>query len=127
MKYKDIFSVVASQVALVVLLLNANLVQADNRHADAAATRVEVETVHFDDLDLASTAGAETLYDRLREASRKVCGTRPYRSLYKVRHWNNCYSAALDQAIVQIGNPLLEVLHAGIDPPAIGYTIAVVD
>jgi UrcA family protein len=68
-------------------------------------------TVGFADLDLANAAGAETLYDRLRTAARRVCGKADPRDVGAVKDMKRCRSEALDAAVAGVNHPRLTALH----------------
>jgi UrcA family protein len=69
-------------------------------------------TVRFADLNLASSAGVQTLYQRLETAARRVCGSPDSRDFEARRDWKRCYSSALNSAVSTIGNGSLSELHA---------------
>ena len=58
---------------------------------------VRTVTVRFGDLDLSTTAGAKTLYQRIRGAARTVCGEEEDYDLGldSRRYWNSCYQSGL--------------------------------
>ncbi|MBI1732956.1 MAG: UrcA family protein [Gammaproteobacteria bacterium] len=74
---------------------------------------VPAVTVTFSDLDLDRGAGAETLYQRLRAAAKKVCGTADGRDLSATHERRRCYREALDRAVNDVNNERLEKLHGG--------------
>jgi UrcA family protein len=74
-------------------------------------------TVNFKDLDLASGAGAETLYGRLRTAARRVCGKADLRDLRTVGELKRCRTEALDAAVAKINHPRLTAVHGKSEEP----------
>ena len=79
--------------------------------AAPGTSRTQV-VVTFDDLNLASTAGARTLYARLKSAAQQACGSRPTgRDLQGYMAYQSCYDSALDKAVRKIDNARLLALH----------------
>jgi UrcA family protein len=80
---------------------------------DAAPGTIRTQVVvTFDDLDLASPAGARTLYARLRSASQQACGNRPdARDLRGYMAYQSCYDSALEKAVRKVDNGHLLALH----------------
>jgi UrcA family protein len=70
-------------------------------------------TVRFDDLNLDRKAGAETLYERLGKAARRVCGARETGSVFfhNTLDWERCQADALQRAVVRIDNSHLTAIH----------------
>jgi len=68
--------------------------------------------VDFRDLDLSTSAGAQTLYRRITSAARDVCGYEG-RALTDVAAWKGCYRGAIADAVAKVNNPLLTALHTG--------------
>lgn len=70
-------------------------------------------TVRFDDLNLDRRAGAETLYERLETAARRVCGARKTGSvlLRDIRDWEQCQADALQRAVERIDHIHLTEVH----------------
>jgi UrcA family protein len=70
--------------------------------------------VSFADLDLSKPAGADTLYKRIKRASRMVCRDSASPSDPKgTRSYRKCYEAAMDNAVRHVGVPTLTALHQG--------------
>ena len=78
--------------------------------------------VRFGDLDLSTTAGARTLYQRIRGAARNVCGREEEyeRGLDARRHWNSCFQSAVNVAVGKVHSPLLQAVHRQSTPAAPG-------
>ena len=72
---------------------------------------VGVERVSYGDLNLATEAGAEVLYRRLRRAAAEVCN--PLGSLHAVVQagWRACYDKALNSAVASANKPMVTALH----------------
>src|SRR5215471_8477062 len=68
-------------------------------------------TVRYADLDLNTPAGVETLYSRLRAASRAVCNVDERRSLVEVMAAKSCYRQVLATAVNDANLPTLTTLH----------------
>jgi UrcA family protein len=66
--------------------------------------------VNYGDVNLATLAGATTLYQRLEAAARSVCGERGH-SFAEMRDWQACYQGAIDGAVASVNNPMLSALH----------------
>ena len=77
--------------------------------------RSEFLTVNFADLNLRSTPGVQALYERLRSAARRVCGSADPRNLRAVEGVERCRAEALDEAVARINHPRLTVRHEGRD------------
>ena len=80
--------------------------------ASAAQTRVKTTTVSFADLDLSKAAGAQTLYNRIKVAARRVCGPAD-RYTYGAPNnaFRKCFVAAVADAVAQVDRPSLTALH----------------
>ena len=78
---------------------------------DPSDASVRVMTVHYSDLNLATTAGAATLYTRIVGAAHYVCGEEGYRNGVDIEHyWNACYQTAVNDAVAKVHSPLLTQL-----------------
>jgi len=73
-------------------------------------------TVRYADVNLATVAGATTLYRRIQGAARLVCGE-PGRSLSEQREWAQCYRDAVNDAVATVNNPTLTAVHSGREAP----------
>ena len=78
---------------------------------------VVTKTVRIADLNLSSTAGAETLYGRIKAAARSVCRYEQSHTLA-----GRCQARAIDSAVKEVGSPLLASLHGS----ATGRTVELV-
>lgn len=78
-------------------------------------------TVSFADLDLTTSAGAATLYGRIENAARIVCGPMPTAvDVASSQDWQACYRGAISGAVRQVDQPTLTALHGsktGRKPP----------
>jgi UrcA family protein len=70
-------------------------------------------TVSYADLDLTSSAGASTLYSRLKAASRTVCDDRVDSTISSGLERLRCTRATLDRAVKDVNVPTLTALHTG--------------
>jgi UrcA family protein len=64
------------------------------------------ETVRYSDLDINTTAGATTLYQRIVGAASTVCGEQGV-GIDARRHWTVCFQSAVSYAVDQVHSPLL--------------------
>lgn len=78
----------------------------------SAEPKVKAQTVSFADLDLSKSAGAQTLYKRIKAAARNVCGPADnYTYVTPPKQFRQCYEAAIADAVAQIDRPSLTALH----------------
>lgn len=74
------------------------------------------EKVSFSDLNVTRQEGAQQLYNRLQEASKRVCGVKPLkdsRSIAELSHSVRCYRQTLDASVARINSEALTAIHAG--------------
>src|SRR5260370_30889255 len=69
-------------------------------------------TVRYDDLDLATAAGANTLYHRISGAARAVCRHEYTHDLRVIAGIESCRANAIAKAVHEVNNPQLALLHA---------------
>jgi UrcA family protein len=75
---------------------------------DPSAAPARVMTVHYSDLNLATTAGATTLYTRIVGAAQYVCGEEGYAyGIDMQNYWNACFQSAVNDAVTKVHSPLL--------------------
>lgn len=97
-----------SMLSLMLGVLPLNFTLAD----EAAINETSNVTVSYDDLNLASTAGLDRLYRRVKSAAHEVCGVENFKvSLDIVRKNRECVAGSIDSAIGQIGDTRLTALH----------------
>lgn len=73
---------------------------------------INTQRVSVSDLNLSHPSGVETLYDRLDQAAKSVCGPREHaRELYRYRDWKSCYTEAMDGAVDTVGHRGLTEYH----------------
>jgi UrcA family protein len=72
--------------------------------------------VHYADLDLSTSAGATTLFHRIKGAAKGVCGT-PGASIEEHILWRGCVDSAVGNAVASVNSPLLTAVYSG-KPPA---------
>jgi UrcA family protein len=68
--------------------------------------------VNYGDLNLATEAGARTLYQRLAVAAKQVCPIEEARSLGEVAQSHACRAEAIARAVRQVNSPQLAALSA---------------
>ena len=68
--------------------------------------------VRYDDLNLATSAGVDTLYRRISSAARAVCPDEHSRDLGIVAASQVCRANAVAQAVHEVNNPQLVLVHA---------------
>jgi UrcA family protein len=73
--------------------------------ARTSVGEIATKVVRFDDLDLATAAGAQTLYERISAAARLVCRDADYRQI------RECRAQAVDGAVKAVRSPLLSSVH----------------
>lgn len=76
--------------------------------------------VPFGDLNINNEKGVAVLYDRLKAASRSVCGVelaRKQKCMRCVRSARDCYEDALSRSVEAVGSELLLALHQGTELP----------
>jgi UrcA family protein len=79
--------------------------------ANAGEPELPQRIVSYADLNLNSTAGAKTLYQRIRTAAKAVCGS-PYERMHRMQKAARaCVQHAIDDAVTQVGNRNLTALH----------------
>jgi len=79
--------------------------------ADAAVAPTAV--VKYADLDLSTSYGAATLYDRIRVASAGLCS--PFDradDLSAVSRWKNCVQQAIEAGVAKVNQPALSAVYA---------------
>src|SRR5262249_21657775 len=79
--------------------------------AASAAERPAAVRVAFADLNLATDAGVEQLYTRLRNASDQVCGVGSIRELKAFAIASACAAATLSNAVEQVHSDKLSARH----------------
>lgn len=70
--------------------------------------------VGYADLDIASSAGAASLYRRIKGAARDVCGYQGH-SLVEIKQWQLCVQGAVADAVATVNSPLLTAMHSSKD------------
>ena len=91
-----------------VLALCASLLVGSSSTAFGAVhddSKFATETVRFRDLDLSTTVGAQTLYERIKTAARNVCSEEDYMFIRK------CRARAVADAVAGVNSPLLSNVH----------------
>ncbi len=78
--------------------------------APAAAEEIQA-TVYFGDLDIASTAGIETLNSRLLGTIKSVCERPSVLDMKANAAWNECKDAAMSSAVEQLATKGVSFPH----------------
>ena len=65
------------------------------------------QVVKFGDLNLASDAGAQALYQRIKLAARRVCAGADTDDRFGNLEYRNCMKQAVDNAVAKIDRPTL--------------------
>lgn len=105
-------STVASKFALAIVGVVASVASfAATPGVDAPSV-----SVRYDDLNLSTTAGVDTLYRRISAAARDVCPDIYSRDTHTVLAAQRCQAAAISRAVSQVNNPSLAMLHP-VRPP----------
>ena len=74
------------------------------------------EKVVYSDLNVVKEAGAQALYRRLQQASKRVCGVESVQSAGGIRilsEQRDCYQDAMNKAVARIDNSVLTAIHEG--------------
>jgi UrcA family protein len=97
--------VVIGRIAVLVGCLLAGTVGA----AQAATSTEAVPTVvvRYGDLDLATSDGAQVLYQRISVAARQVCPVENSRAVSQIGKNRACREAAIERAVNAVNNPHL--------------------
>ena len=81
--------------------------------ANAADEDVPSKVVHFDDLNLASSAGIKVLYNRIHAAARDVCGISASDDPIMREAVHVCINKAIDEAVLHVNAPSLTAMRFG--------------
>lgn len=81
--------------------------------AQAWGEDLATKTVKYDDLNLASTAGAKALYGRIRAAAREVCNRSAGSDPILRVGGRACMEKAIDNAVKKVDAPELTALRFG--------------
>ena len=92
---------VACAAASVGLLMSSPSIAGEESRADSVR-------VTFSDLDLGTVKGAKTLFMRLQDAAKQVCGD-PFEAVDLTDHFEaeRCQQSAIENAVLQLHSPLL--------------------
>ncbi len=88
------------------MALGATAAQASTSALDAPPV-----VVHYSDLDLSTTAGAEMLYKRIESAAEKVCPSADSQLLIQYRAGVRCRAAVVAQTVAGIHSPQLVAVY----------------
>ena len=96
---------------IIVVALNTPAIALADAKSELKGQSVKVS---FADLDLNKQEGAKTLYRRLQQASKQVCGLRGLRKIGAVKQINEtrqCYRDVLTGAVEKVDNRLVTQIH----------------
>jgi UrcA family protein len=68
--------------------------------------------VRYDDLDLSTDQGTQTLYQRISKAAKMVCPSTNSRELAAVAAEQRCRAQAVARAVQDVNSPRLALVHA---------------
>ena len=98
------------------LVITAGMVAGFATNAEAAPPAGSVETrsvaVSYADLDLNRGAGVQALYQRLRVAAKRACGSYDTRDRIGRASVQACREAALTDAVARLGNERVAWFHS---------------
>jgi UrcA family protein len=110
----------AQSLLACVLTATAAAASAGPACADDVATAVPSDVnavrVSYHDLDLATDAGSQALYQRITQAARKVCAVSDIRDLTALAQSEGCERAAVAHAVRQVHNARLAAVVAAATP-----------
>jgi UrcA family protein len=72
--------------------------------------------IRYADVNLATIAGATTLYHRIQGAARFVCGEAG-RNLSEQHAWKECYQSAVSEAVAKVNSPTLDAVYQSREAP----------
>jgi UrcA family protein len=81
-----------------------------------AGLKGRMEKVPYADLNVDRKRGAEILYQRLQQASKRVCGVESIRTVRGARieaDQRSCYRQTLEQAVAEVDSAALDAIHEG--------------
>lgn len=84
--------------------------------SSASELKGRAEKVTYSDLNPDKETGAEILYRRLQQASKRVCGVESMKNAGGIRavsEQRSCYRETLDEAVAKINNVTLTKIHEG--------------
>lgn len=84
--------------------------------ASAQDFKGRTEKVTYSDLNVEKEAGAHSLYRRLQQASKRVCGVESIKNaggIREISQQQRCYRETLDAAVAKIDNATLTGIHEG--------------
>ena len=80
-------------------------------HAGASAEARRTVEVRYSKHELATRQGVRDVYSRLQSAARQVCPDLDARDLARASQARACYREALSDAVSQISQPALSLVH----------------
>jgi UrcA family protein len=103
--------------ALVAGLIATAFVSAPSSAQDRVANAPPSTVVHYGDLDLSSSGGIHTLYERIQDAARRVCLRMiPEHTAHAAIENAQCRQSLTAVAVAEVDRPALTFLDAGKKP-----------
>jgi UrcA family protein len=97
--------------AAAVLLCGAIALFTMQATAQAADEGLPARRVSYADLDITKPAGAKVLYGRIVRAAKEVCHFSGFESLGMANLVTRCIDHAVDNAVKDVGSPVLSALR----------------
>ncbi len=99
--------------SLIVTAILTSLISSISAVCSAADfTDVRTTTVKYGDLDVATSQGAASLYNRIRFASEAVCSPSDRNDLASMSRSQKCVQQAIAGAVAKVNQPALSALYA---------------
>jgi UrcA family protein len=93
------------------VVAGAILFPPDTAHAASRSGDPHSVTVRFSDLDLNTAQGTATLYARIRNAARTVCGPVDIGLVEEKQIWDHCVDWSLAAAVAKLANAKLTAYY----------------
>jgi UrcA family protein len=107
---------------MIVAAILTSLISSFSAVCNAAdTTDVHTTVVKYADLDLSTSQGAASLYNRIRFASEAVCPPSDHSDLAAISRSQKCVKQAIAGAVAKVNQPALSALYAakyGVQQPA---------
>ncbi len=84
-----------------------------HEHAAAHGIKMMSKSVRYQDLDLSTAQGADTLVSRIRSASKTVCqhGYKGKMSLHERKDYDRCVGEAMQEAVQGVNSPKVSAAY----------------
>ena len=80
-------------------------------HATSPEVEIRHKEIYFADLNLNHSAGAKSLYQRIRVAARQMCGEPNPLVTTRLDNARRCAEEATARAVAKVNSPLLTKYH----------------